>query len=304
MSLLRNLKAGKERSEVRQKICKEIADEAVAALLEEVELTPKPGLVDMRNNGSHLDLNIPMMRESAICLHDTFYKMADLHYDKSPTVLLREQFGVIGRIGEKRMYAVTNGVNTHKGAIWSIGLLCTAIARRKGDISFPQVLDDAAELAKLTDRLIPVQQTNGGNVKKKYGMPGAREEAQSGFPHIKNFSYPTYKKMRETRTSTVAKLLTLLALVSNLNDTCLAHRGGLEALDYAQKEAGKAIQNFSDEALFRLDDEFIKRWISPGGSADLLAATFFISNWISKNQRSVRYGEVDLYISGKSTHST
>lgn len=289
---------------MRHEICKNIADKAVAALIEEVELTPKPGLVDRRNNGSHLDLNLTLMRESAACLHDTFYQMAELHYDKQPTVKLREQFGKIGRQGEQRMFAVTDNINTHKGAIWSVGLLCAAIARRKGNISFPQVLDDAAELARLPDRLIPEQPTNGGNVKKKYGLPGAREEAQTGFPHIRHVSYPAYEKARSMYSPQTAKLMALIALVSSLNDTCIAHRGGLEALSFARNEAKKTLQNFSIETLIHLDETFIKRWISPGGSADLLAATLFIAHWMSNYQRGVLYGEVDLYISGKSTYTT
>lgn len=282
-----------------EKVCRQIADEAVAALLEEVALTPKPGLVDMDNNGSHLDLNLSLMRESAIGLHDTFYQIAMLHYGKTPTIQLREQFGKIGRIGEQRMFSITHDINTHKGAIWSIGLICAAIARRKGHISFPQVLDDAAELAKIPDRMIPNQITNGFVVKKKYGVQGAREEAQAGFPHIRNYGYPVYEKARLTHNSVDAKLLTLLSLISNLNDTCIVHRGGLDALEFAQRETRDIIQNFSIELINTLDKKFQKAWISPGGSADLLATTLFISNWISKKQRRLSYGEVSLQVSSK-----
>lgn len=277
----------------------DIADEAVAALLEEVELTPKPGLVDMANNGSHLDLNLPLMRESAVGLHDTFYQIAMLQYGERPTIQLREQFGKIGRIGEERMFSITNNINTHKGAIWSIGLICAAIARRKGDISFPQVLDDAAELAKIPDRMIPNQITNGSVVKRKYGVQGAREEAQYGFPHIRKYGYPIYEEARLTHNPIDAKLITLLSLISNLNDTCIVHRGGLEALAFAQRKTHDIIQDFSIELVNILDKEFQKIWISPGGSADLLATTLFISNWISKKQRRFSYGEVSLQVSSK-----
>lgn len=284
---------------MHQNICMEIADEAVAALLEEVELTPKPGLVDRLNNGSHEDLNLPLMRKSAIGLHETFYQIAMLHYGKAPTIELREQFGKIGRMGEARMFEVTKDVNTHKGAIWSIGLVCAAIARREGEISFPQVLEDAAALAKLPDRMIPHQITNGLAVKKKYGIQGAREEAQEGFPHIRNYGYPIYEKAQLTHNSIDAKLITLLSLISNLNDTCIVHRGGLEALAFAQSETYKVMQDFSIESVSQLDKAFQKRWISPGGAADLLATTFFISNWLSKNQRRFSYGEISLQVSSK-----
>lgn len=171
-------------------ICKRIADEAVAALIEEVQLTPKPGLVDTENNGAHHDLSLTKMQNSAHSLHNTFYQMAMLSFKRQPTVEIREQFGAIGRNGEKEMFAVTENSNTHKGAIWSIGLLCSAIARRQGQVLYPQVFNDAAELANLPDQYIPKSKTNGSKVKENYGIPGAREEAQQAFPHIQKFSLP------------------------------------------------------------------------------------------------------------------
>ena len=105
-------------------ICKRIADEAVAALIEEVQLTPKPGLVDTENNGAHHDLSLTKMQNSAHSLHNTFYQMAMLSFNRPPTVEIREQFGAIGRNGDKEMFAVTensntslvkNNINTFKG---------------------------------------------------------------------------------------------------------------------------------------------------------------------------------------------
>lgn len=279
-------------------ICLRIANEAVAALIQEVELTPKPGLVDSENNGAHVDLTLQKMRASAHALHATFYQMAMLNYGKQPTISIREAFGLIGRIGEKQMYNVTENVNTHKGAIWSIGLLCAAIARRKGQVRIPQVFYDAAELAKIPDQYIPQEKTNGAVVKEHYGIFGAREEAQRAFPHIREYSLPTYKQAIVKMPLKEAKLFTLLVLIANLNDTCLVHRGGLSGLQFAQKEAKKLLKQFSVPDIKILDQRFIERWLSPGGSADLLAATLFIVNIEAILKRGVYSGKIDLHVSG------
>ncbi|MCH7320321.1 triphosphoribosyl-dephospho-CoA synthase [Solibacillus sp. MA9] len=281
-------------------ICKRIADEAVAALIEEVQLTPKPGLVDTENNGAHNDLSISKMQNSAHSLHNTFYQMAMLSFNRQPTVEIREQFGAIGRNGEKEMFAVTENSNTHKGAIWSIGLLCSAIARRQGEVLFPQVFTDAAELANLPDQYIPKSKTNGSKVKENYGIPGAREEAQQAFPHIQKYSLPTFLQAAQIMSLREAKLSALLVLIVNLNDTCLLHRGGLDGLMFAKREAKKLLSNFSISNLKKLDDMYIKRWLSPGGSADLLAATLFVINISGIMKRGVQHGKVELHVSSKS----
>lgn len=282
----------------QHKICLFIADEAVKALIEEVELTPKPGLVDSENNGAHDDLTLKKMRASAHSLYDTFYQMAMSNFGKEPTISLREKFGAIGRNGEKQMFQVTKNVNTHKGAIWSIGLLCAAIARRKGQVNIPQVFYDAAELANIPDKYIPQHKTNGSIVKQKYGISGAREEAQQAFPHIRDYSLPAFRSAVQKLPLKEAKLFTLLVLIANVNDTCLIHRSGLPGLQFAKKEARKLIHEFSVPAIKALDEQFIKRWLSPGGSADLLAATLFIANLESKTQRGVHSGKINLYVSG------
>lgn len=284
----------------QEALCNHLAKQAVAALIEEVELTPKPGLVDQANNGAHLDLTVALMKSSANALFHMFYEMAMLSFDQAPTVTLREQFGAIGREGEKAMFAVTNNVNTHKGAIWSIGLLCSAIARKRGAISVPQLFYDAAELAQLPDKWIPNLQTNGRKVKMNYNLTGAREEAQQAFPHIRLLSYPILKEAMQQMSVREAKIYTLVRLIAELNDTCIAHRGGISGLRFAQKEARHVLHDFSMEQVLALDCTFYKEWLSPGGSADLLAATLFI---INLEKWGVQDGKVGVYVSSGTTSS-
>ncbi|MER2107257.1 MAG: triphosphoribosyl-dephospho-CoA synthase [Solibacillus sp.] len=280
----------------REALAKKLANLAVQSLLDEVNLTPKPGLVDTQNNGSHTDLHLALMHASASSLYDTFYEMARLSYDAQPTVALRESFGAIGREGEAVMLQVTNGVNTHKGAIWSLGLLISAIARRKGRVRLVNVFNDAAELAKLPDCFIPKVQTNGLSIKERYGISGAREEAQQAFPHIRVLAYPIYVKALQSMDERRAKLYTLLSLIAYVNDTCIVHRGGLEGLHYAKKIAQQTLVNFTEHQLQMMDQQFQQRNLSPGGSADLLAATLFVYEF-NQSVRGVRDGETNVYIS-------
>lgn len=253
-----------------------LAELAVASLIEEVLLTPKPGLVDQNDSGSHDDLTILMMIKSALCLRETFYKLAQVAYGKKPSQTLREKVGEIGREGEKIMYQVTGGVNTHKGAIWSIGLLTAAAAILKNQWNEEALCFTASEIAKYEDRYIPPQRTNGLRVIQQYGVQGAKVEAQLAFPHIRYYSLPIFKETLQKCSYETAKLRALLALIAHLDDTCILHRGGMEGLHYAKQYANKVLQNGNLDELQTMNEQFIRRNLSPGGSADLLAATIYI----------------------------
>src|SRR5271168_3066701 len=129
----------------------ELSAVAVSALLEEAELTPKPALVDRRGNGAHHDLDLARLRCSAMALKDGFAAMARAAADETP-LRLRETIGRIGRDMERRMLAVTDGSNAHRGAIWALGLLVTAAAQRPSEKNAARIAAAAATLAALPDR--------------------------------------------------------------------------------------------------------------------------------------------------------
>ncbi len=253
-----------------------LADLAVASLIEEVSLTPKPGLVDQNDQGSHDDLTFGMMVNSAKCLHETFYEMAMVAFGEKPSQYLREQIGEIGRSGESTMYQVTNGVNTHKGAIWSLGLLTAAAAIHRGESDEIALCFTAGEIARFEDPFIPPSLTNGIKAVNKYGVNGAKVEAQLAFPHIRTISLPIFKSSLNQFDYETAKFYSFLALMVNLDDTCLLHRGGLDGLGYAKQYAANILENGHLDELKSMNEEFIKRRLSPGGSADLLAATIYL----------------------------
>ncbi|MFD2682440.1 triphosphoribosyl-dephospho-CoA synthase [Bacillus seohaeanensis] len=250
---------------------------AVNSLIEEVELTPKPGLVDRVNTGAHQDLTIELMRSSAESLAETFEQIAYVSYGRNPSQSLREEIAAIGRAGEKKMFEATNGVNTHKGAIWAMGLLVSAASIGKGMYSIDETVAIAGEIARFSDRYCPDSSTNGGNVRKRYGVGGAKAEAQQGFPHITQYALPMlYRSRASGLTEEKARLNALLSLIAHLDDTCILHRGGSKALSYAKKQTTTFLEFGNLDCLHVLNEDFSRRNISPGGSADLLAATLFL----------------------------
>src|SRR5919112_308269 len=130
----------------------QVADLAVQALLQEAELTPKPALVDRRGGGAHYDMDLGMLFSSAYALHPTFRDLATRAYGCAPSRWLREELAAIGRRGEAAMFAVTGGVNTHRGAIWALGLLTAAAAMAPPEASPTDVAALAGRVAAFPDR--------------------------------------------------------------------------------------------------------------------------------------------------------
>jgi len=260
----------------------QLAELARQALVAEVELTPKPGLVDRRGAGAHSDLSLDLMRQSAAAIAPYFEAMGDsaqsMPFDRG----LRTEVAAIGRAAESAMLQATNGSNAHKGAIWVLGLLVTA-ASRGIDLNPAAIAQDAAFLARLPDRAQPQLLSHGEMVRARYGATGARGEAFAGFPHVLHVGLPTLRAERKrARTETNSRLWALLNIMARLEDTCVLYRGGAEGLAIVQKGASDALlaggpgSVAGELAMLRLDQELLIRNISPGGAADLLAATLFL----------------------------
>ena len=260
----------------------QLAELARQALVAEVELTPKPGLVDRRGAGAHSDLSLDLMRQSAAAIAPYFEAMGDsaqsMPFDRG----LRTEVAAIGRAAESAMLQATNGSNAHKGAIWILGLLVTA-ASRGIDLNPAAIAQDAALLARLPDRAQPQLLSHGEMVRARYGATGARGEAFAGFPHVLHVGLPTLRAERNrARTETNSRLWALLNIMARLEDTCVLYRGGAEGLAIVQKGASDALlaggpgSVAGELAMLRLDQELLTRNISPGGAADLLAATLFL----------------------------
>jgi triphosphoribosyl-dephospho-CoA synthase len=255
---------------------------AFQALVAEAELTPKPGLVDRRGSGAHSDLSLDLMRRSARVLEPFFADMASAAEGRIPARDLREELAAIGRDAERAMYKATEGANSHKGAIWILGLLVAAAAQRD-DLNAREIASAAGAIARLPDRACLNIVTHGDIVGKRYGVAGARGEAGQGFPHVLRFGLPTLRKKRKAGfPEEVCRLDALLSIMSRLDDTCLLYRGGIEALNFVKARARAVVRagGYGSPPGWMeacgLDCELSARRLSPGGSADLLAAAIFL----------------------------
>jgi len=266
-------------------ILDKLADLAVRALIEEAQLTPKPALVDRRGSGAHKDLTLSLMEKSARALHPIFREMAYCASGREINRSLREDLAFIGRKGETLMLAAAGGSNAHRGAIWAIGLLvaATAIAESR---TINTICSLAGRIAKLPDRFVPAAPSHGQSVAARFGVLGARGEALEGFPHVRSVGITALRSAQQRGIEVqFARLDALLSIMTMLDDTCLLHRGGLPALDAAKKgahrvlEAGGSSQNEGMKQLLCLHKTLMKFNASPGGAADLLAATIFL-DWV------------------------
>lgn len=267
----------------------EIAVAATKALLLEVAATPKPGLVDRHNSGSHTDMDITTFKTSAIALSPYFYRFALYgaeNRDREPEDLLASA-RAIGIRAEQAMFLATNGINTHKGAIFSGGILCVAygyLGEAADDILLLQDVCRRIAHPVLEDlkKINPSSATAGEKLFLEHGVLGIRGEAALGFPTVFQVAVPAMQRfLQQGFSRNDAGILTLIHIMAELPDTNVMHRSSYEeAVELQQRmkkmaESGLEKQRYP-EILEELDREFIRRNISPGGCADLLAMTYFV----------------------------
>jgi triphosphoribosyl-dephospho-CoA synthase len=264
----------------------QIAAAAVGALHTETQLTPKPGLVDRRGNRSHPDMSLALLAVSAESLREPLRQCADVARAIPLGVGLRARIGAIGRTGEQRILCVTGNVNTHRGALWALGLLAAGAAVTE---SVESAVSFAAYLARIPDpgmlKCADHALSHGQQARLRYGAVGAVGEAQAGFPHVVGCGLPALREARARGESAEdAALNALMAIMASLDDTCVLHRGGPGALRMVQRGAAKVVRSGGCARaegrvhLERLCRDVDRRRLSAGGSADLLAATLFIDS--------------------------
>ena len=256
-----------------------IAFEAESALREELESYPKPGLVSYVDNGSHKDMNAAHFKTSIVVLRDYFRKIAAAGMRAAEMAELRE----LGIAAEKQMLTATGGVNTHRGSIFTLGLLAAA-AGYKFSFRSPDNLGNI--VVKLWGKAImgaeTLESSHGIEVARRYGCGGARAEAAGGFQSVYKFGLPAFNSVRETHCRNAARTHVCFAMLERIQDTTLLYRGGLDGLEFARNAAAEFNRRGGvnspdwEKLAFDLHREFMKRNLSCGGVADLLAATLFI----------------------------
>jgi triphosphoribosyl-dephospho-CoA synthase len=265
-----------------------IADLAVKSLCAEADLTPKPGLVDRRGSGAHSDMTRQTLHTSAAALRPAFEQCVTAAQQREVSYKLRAELGVIGRAGEAAMLNATKGVNTHRGALWAIGLLCAgaALSTRDATTEPATIAEIAAQIARIPDPALEENKqpnSHGANARRKYHVVGAAGEARQGFPHIICHALPALEAARVGGADEpTARLEALIALIAHLDDTCILHRGGMPGLRSVQLaaraviDAGGPRTSLGRRQLSILDHLCAANRWSPGGSGDLLAATLFL----------------------------
>ena len=268
-----------------EQLATEIGELAHRALIREANVTPKPGLVDRENSGAHRDMDLKLFCKSADSLRPWFVDCARIGLEKRDAApeQVFAQLRARGIEAENAMFAATGGVNTHKGALFSLGLLCCAAAMEGEGATVQAILDRAAKLAQpaLEDltALCPDNAHTGGEVQYlNSGRTGVRGEAAAGFPHARDCGLPALKRaLQDGATFNEACLQALLALMAEVEDSNILRRRGPEALRKVQSRARALLmQGFNSDDLRRMNDDFVRENLSPGGSADLLAITIFL----------------------------
>lgn len=270
---------------------REIGRCALRGLLDEVCATPKPGLVDRENNGSHADMDIFTFTASAAALAPYFTDCAVIGQN-TRSLPPEETFRVLrkaGRDAEAAMFAATGGINTHKGAVFTLGILCGAMGRlwrpEGGPRDPAEILRECARMTgetlqqELAESLTRPPRTAGERLYAEFGLAGIRGEMAAGLPSVGNIALPALHQYRHLGRNTSA-VLTLLTLIARVADTNMVSRGGPEkAREAAEKTARLLEEGPTPEKIRDLDRWFVSRRLSPGGCADLLAAALCLHDW-------------------------
>ncbi|RQT16136.1 triphosphoribosyl-dephospho-CoA synthase MdcB [Burkholderia contaminans] len=261
-----------------------IAELAERSLVLEIETYPKPGLVSHVDTGSHTDMDAATFARSAAVLRPYFAELADAGARDADMAVLRK----IGLRAEHAMLAATGGVNTHRGAIFGLGLLCAAAGRRAIPGTMPAGVTLGAFVSRRWGADIlggpRLPDSHGERASRRYGVGGARREAADGFTTVYAVGLPALRRAQRDLPGDreAARVDACFALIAALDDTNLLHRGGQAGLDFARATARAFVARGGVRARdWRLraaaaHRAFVARRLSPGGAADLLAMSVFV----------------------------
>lgn len=264
-----------------------VAHMATRALKAELNTTPKPGLVDTHDSGAHRDMDHALMMRSIRALHPYFVRLATLGYD-STQLPAHNDIVSIGLEAEKAMFKSTGGVNTYKGALFSMGLALTAatyiIGRGKvattthGKEYVPGDLLSAI-IIQLANGFPDTSGTHGSRAKQLAqsgcSLKSALDNAREGYSQLFEEWLPFYETRIKGDDSYV-KHKTLLRIMCDLDDTNIVYRTDYATMLNVKTQARHLLEDFSEAGIDDLNRDFVSRNISPGGSADMLALVVFL----------------------------
>ncbi len=254
-----------------------IAHLATDALRAELNTTPKPGLVDRHDNGAHKDMDLVLMSKSIDALQPFFVKLAMVGYNCAEKDIVpgTEEIRQIGLDAEQAMLNATGGVNTHRGALFSMGLTTLAASwcmEHEGKIEEQQLRDLIMQVA---GGFAPTAGTHGNDAVNAHRVMGALDLAKAGYQQLFNNWLPAYHSYLADDADNARHRL-LLLIMSQLDDTNVIHRVGYDLAQQVKQEAKALLDSYSIEGMEALNSDYIARNVSPGGSADMVALTIFI----------------------------
>lgn len=290
----------------KKEFCGRIAQLAVKALLYEVSIAPKPGLVDRLNNGAHQDMDVYTFLDSACALSGYFRDITAEGMRRKRVVpgQLLPYLQPLGMVAEREMFRATSGVNTHKGIVYSMGIFCAACGywyEKSKRVTAEEMLYLCGEIAgapRLAQDDSDEAVTNGERLYQQYRIEGVRGEVFRGMPSVQLHGLPAFRHaMAKGWDINAAGIYALFHIMSHLEDTNLISRSDLKTQERIRKELTERLQN-SDlsaqevlEQAARMDKEFIGRNISPGGAADMLSITLLI--WFLEQEFPDRFSAQD-----------
>lgn len=262
------------------------SEQVIRALEAELALTPKPGLVDRRNSGSHKDMDYTLFRKSISAIAPWFAEFEALGVSDAhrPAFKQLARLRPMGLACEQAMFTATGQVNTHQGGIFSLGLLCCAAGRLSGRHQPFNSDVLCREVQAICQGIVSRELANPSNHSisarfyRQYALSGARGEAESGFLTVRRYVLPFWDQEQGSRQHHNA----LLRLMAVNGDTNLVSRGGPNGLRYVQDYAVTLLnQPWTVDDLSEMDRQLIARQLSPGGSADLLAVAIVLAKYLS-----------------------
>ncbi len=267
------------------------SNRAAEAMELELATSPKPGLVSPQDSGAHEDMDYATFITSIQAVRSYFPPLLRISYGREPGPELFREIRGLGLQAEQSMFAATEGINTHKGQIFVLFLLVSSAVAGDGRFCVEKI---RRSVRRMTSRIVENElaglseqsaRTHGEKLYVRYGSTGVRGEAEKGFPSIFETALPAYLEAIGSGSGwNDAAVTALLHLMATADDTTVLHRGGPDAVALMRRMSRKAIELGAArtrpglEYLHNMAERFRMLGISPGGCADLLAGTLFVSS--------------------------
>ncbi|MBR4757123.1 MAG: triphosphoribosyl-dephospho-CoA synthase, partial [Bacteroidales bacterium] len=301
-----------------------VAELSARALLMELDASLKPGLVDPTSNGAHSDMDYDLMLGSIKVIRRSFTKhLVEVLSSCAPESVGNQKDDIIinrsriqagevlsnwGKAIERDVLEYTEGINTHRGAIFSLGITSAAALALCGEMQLSDNKQDTSsvghenathessdilifnnlhfttqdlseEISRLAEGLEQGPSSHGGRIVNEYGVKGALQMAREGYRPLFEDWLPFYRGLASTDMWRLQK--TLLRIMSRLDDTCVIHRVGFDRAQEVRKEAQALLEDFSPEELKQMKERYDSEGISPGGAADMLALTILADSLLN-----------------------